>query len=160
MVSIYDANLPENITGQLETYRVRPEGMSLEEWYMSQGPIKPPASEIPSGPPSSWGPARQPIAVVSGGTDVPFTVTQPKIETVSTVQDIMRQKGFQQGLYGGWFKPSTQEERPIPGPVTPILKLEPPGPIANGNGGNGPVTETGEGMGFIPILLLLALGLG
>lgn len=42
MADIYDVDIPENILGVLETYRVRPEGMSLEEWYMSQGEIKPP----------------------------------------------------------------------------------------------------------------------
>jgi len=155
--------LPEDASGiikVLEQYRVRPEGQSLEEWYMSQGPITPPASEIPSGPPSSWGAALEPIPVKSGGTDVPYDVVQPTIQTVETVSDIMQTKGFLQGEYGGWFKPSTQETRPL---VTGFLDQgkEQLDNTTNGSGGAGEGLFGGNGdLSILILAIAAAIGLG
>lgn len=71
--------------------------------------------------------------------------------------------GFLQGEYGGWYKPSTQEERPITGPVKERRLLgEGVGDgsteqTGNGNGSNG---ESGDGLGSIILLIAAAMSLG
>jgi hypothetical protein len=166
LVSIYDADIPENITGVLETYRVRPEGMSLEEWYMSQGPITPPPSEIPSGPPSSWGAEARPVAVEEPSGQY-YEVAKPVFEEISTVEDIMVSKGFQKGEYGGYYKPETQAERPkdvtLGDPfagrdrLAEFESIMGDGTVEQQGAENGSLTTTGGDIA--PVLLLLGIAL-
>jgi len=160
MGDIY-TGLPSYVSGVLETYRVRPEGMSLEEWYMSQGEITPPSSDIPSGPPASWGSAVQPI--VSGGTDVPYTVEQPKsiyidegVTPDTYTEWKMQESGFVKGTYGGWYKPETQETRP----KTVITQDQEQTNNDTNGGGNGGDGETGGDASVILLLLAAGLALG
>jgi hypothetical protein len=161
----------QGVLSALETYRVRPEGMSLEEWYMSQGEIVPPPSEIPSGPPGSWGSAALPTTTQKNEEltyDVPYVVPPPpaaSAPSIETVEDIMVSKGFEEGIYGGWYKPITQETRPIAGPVKEQrlglvdTTLYRPGANGTGNGGDASISGLGD-IGTVVLLLGAAMVLG
>lgn len=119
-------DLPPHLAEIMGTYAYDP-NLSLEEWYAQYPTTPPPTQEVPSGPPSTWG--IDPVVRQAEGQD--YYVEQPVQEGITTrdeyVEQQMIQQGFVQGEYGGWYKPTTKQEKTIPGPITP--KEEPTTPV-------------------------------
>ena len=173
--SFYDpVGMPPAQTEIMETYRVKPEGMSLEEWYMRQGPITPPPSELElyQGPPGGWPVEPVVMSSGSGSTDVqfmpppsPYEQLNQQVATTNEeyVMQQMRKQGFVQGEYGGWYKPSTQEERPITPPFVDnydtVDDTEQLNNHTNGNGDGGETVngESGLSMAALAIIVMGAL---